>query len=91
MIEYDNVVSYAQENSVPFTTYASLTKSQEILDLIDREVREVNKKFARVEQIKKFALIDIQLTEEDEELTPTMKLKRKFVSEKFKDLIDAMY
>jgi long-chain acyl-CoA synthetase len=91
MIDYDNVVNYAQENSVPFTTYASLTRAQEILDLIDREVRAVNKKFARVEQIKKFSLIDIQLTAEDEELTPTMKLKRKLVSEKYKDLIDAMY
>jgi long-chain acyl-CoA synthetase len=91
MIDYDNVVNYAQENSVPFTTYASLTRAPEIIDLIDREVRKVNKKFARVEQIKKFSLIDIQLTDEDEELTPTMKLKRKFVSEKYKDLIDAMY
>ncbi|MFC1821492.1 AMP-dependent synthetase/ligase [Thermodesulfobacteriota bacterium] len=91
MIEYDNVVNYAQENSVPFTTYASLTRTQEVIDLIDREVREVNKKFARVEQVKKFALIDVQLTDEDEELTPTMKLKRKLVSEKYKDLIDAMY
>jgi long-chain acyl-CoA synthetase len=44
-----------------------------------------------VEQIKKFALIYVQLTDEDEELTPTMKLKRKFVSEKYKDMIDAMY
>ena len=52
---------------------------------------EVNKKFARVETIKKFRLIDIQLTTDDEEITPTMKLKRKFVNEKFKDVIEAMY
>jgi long-chain acyl-CoA synthetase len=44
-----------------------------------------------VETIKKFSLIDIQLTEDDEEITPTMKLKRKFVNEKFKDVIEAMY
>ena len=52
---------------------------------------EVNKKFARVETIKKFRLIDIQLTTDDDEITPTMKLKRKFVNEKFKDVIESMY
>jgi len=51
----------------------------------------VNKQFARVEQIKEFRLIENKLTAEDEELTPTMKLKRKLVNEKYKDLINAMY
>ena len=51
----------------------------------------VNKGFARVETIKKFRMIEHQLTAEDEELTPTMKLKRKFVNEKYKGLIDSMY
>jgi long-chain acyl-CoA synthetase len=91
MIDDENVMEYAQENRIPFTTYASLTKEPEIIKLIHNEVEEVNKKFARVETIKKFSLIDIQLTEDDEEITPTMKLKRKFVNEKFKDVIEAMY
>jgi long-chain acyl-CoA synthetase len=47
--------------------------------------------FSSVEQVKKFRLIDVLLTAEDEELTPTMKLKRSFVSEKYSDLIDSMY
>jgi long-chain acyl-CoA synthetase len=51
----------------------------------------VNKQFARVETIKKFHLIDELLTPEDEELTPTMKLKRAFVNRKYKNSIDAMY
>jgi long-chain acyl-CoA synthetase len=59
--------------------------------LIEKEVDEVNKKFARVETVKKFRLIDIILTTDDDEITPTMKLKRKFVNEKFKDLIESMY
>ncbi len=91
MIDDENVMEYAQENRIPFTTYASLTKEPEIIKLIHNEVEVVNKKFARVETIKKFSLIDIQLTEDDEEITPTMKLKRKFVNEKFKDVIEAMY
>jgi long-chain acyl-CoA synthetase len=91
MIDDENVMKFAQDNRVPFTTYASLTKAKEIIDLIQKEVDEVNKKFARVETIKKFKLIDIQLTTDDEEITPTMKLKRKFVNEKFKDVIESMY
>jgi long-chain acyl-CoA synthetase len=51
----------------------------------------VNTKFARVEQIKQFRLLDTQLTAEDDELTPTMKLKRKFVEKKYSDLIESMY
>ena len=51
----------------------------------------MNKRFARVETIKKFRLIEQQLTAEDDELTPTMKLKRKFVNEKYKELIEGMY
>lgn len=91
MIDDENVMKFAQDNRVPFTTYASLTKAKEIIELIEKEVDEVNKKFARVETVKKFRLIDIQLTTDDEEITPTMKLKRKFVNEKFKDVINSMY
>ena len=60
-------------------------------DLIWAEIERVNAGFARVETIKKFRLIEQQLTAEDEELTPTMKLKRKFVNEKYKTMIDGMY
>ena len=52
--------------------------------LIQTEIDKVNTKFARVEQIKQFRLLDTQLTAEDDELTPTMKLKRKFVEKKYK-------
>ena len=63
----------------------------EIQDLIQREIEAVNVNFARVETIKKFFLIERQLTPEDEELTPTMKLKRSFVNKRYAVEIDAMY
>ena len=59
--------------------------------LIQSELDRVNQKFARVEQLKKFFLLETQLTAEDEELTPTMKLKRKLVEKKYAAQIDAMY
>lgn len=89
--EEENIVDYAQENRIPFTTYASLTKRKEIIQLIDAEVQKVNEQLSRVEQIKKFALTDKVLDQDDDELTPTLKVKRKKVSEAYKDVIDSMY
>ena len=91
MIDQDNVEKFAQDQDVPFSNYASLTRAPEVQALIQTEIDRVNKKFARVEQIKKFFLLDTQLSAEDEELTPTMKLKRKLVQQKYAPQIDAMY
>jgi long-chain acyl-CoA synthetase len=91
MIDQENVEKYAQDHDVPFSNYASLTRAPEVQALIQSEIDRVNKKFARVEQIKKFFLLDTQLSAEDEELTPTMKLKRKLVQEKYSPQIEAMY
>ena len=91
MIDQDNVEKFAQDNDVPFSNYASLTHSEAVQALIQAELDRVNKKFARVEQIKKFFLLDTQLSAEDEELTPTMKLKRKLVEKKYMPQIEAMY
>ena len=91
MIDEENVMKHAQDNDIPFSNFESLCKSEEIVSLIDDEVNRVNKKFASVEQVKKFSLIDIQLTAEDDELTPTMKLKRKFINQKYGDIIESMY
>jgi long-chain acyl-CoA synthetase len=91
MIDHETVAQFAQERNVPFTNFASLCRAQEIQDLIWGEIERVNKQLARVETIKKFRLIEQILTPEDDELTPTMKLKRTFVNVKYKDVIDTMY
>ncbi|MEI7783481.1 MAG: long-chain fatty acid--CoA ligase [Betaproteobacteria bacterium] len=91
MIDQDNVEKFAQDREIPFSNYASLTRTPEVQELVQSEVDRVNAKFARVEQIKKFFLLDRQLSAEDEELTPTMKLKRKLVEKKYAEPIEAMY
>ncbi|MFN3548080.1 MAG: AMP-dependent synthetase/ligase [Mesorhizobium sp.] len=91
MIDQENVEKFAQERRVPFNDFRSLCAAQEVRDLIGGVVAETNSEFARVEQIKDFRLIDVLLTAEDEELTATMKLKRSFVEQKHKKLIDDMY
>ena len=91
MIDHETVAQFAQERNVPFTNFASLCRSREVQDLIWGEIERVNRQLARVETIKKFSLIEQILTAEDEELTPTMKLKRTYVNVKYKDVIDGMY
>ena len=91
MIDQENVTHYAQEHNVPFTNYTSLCHTSEVRSLIHNEVEKVNTMFAQVETIKKFDLIDQLLDPEDEELTPTQKLKRKVVTEKYSNLINQMY
>ena len=91
MIDQENVEKFAQDHKVPYSDFRSLCRSPEVVDLIRREVDQVNREFARVEQIKDFRLIDVLLTAEDEELTATMKLKRATVESRHKALIDDMY
>lgn len=91
VIDEDNVVKYAQDNKIQYTTYASLTQHPEIKKLIQKEVDSVNKTLANVETIKKFTILPKKLFVEDGEVTPTMKVKRKYINEAFKDLIEAMY
>jgi long-chain acyl-CoA synthetase len=91
MIDHETVAQFAQERNVPFSNFASLCRAPEVQDLIWSEIERVNRQLARVETIKKFRLIEQLLTPEDEELTPTMKLKRTFVNVKYKGLIDDIY
>jgi long-chain acyl-CoA synthetase len=91
MIDHDNVEQFAQAQAIPFGDYTSLCRAPAVQELIQSEIDKVNQQFARVESIKKFRLIEQKLSAEDEELTPTMKLKRKLVNEKYRKLIDGMY
>ena len=91
MIDEDNVVKYAQDNKIQFSTYKDLTQNPEIINLIQGEVDKVNETLSRVEQVKKFTVLPKKLYEEHGEVTPTMKVKRKYVNEAFSDLIEAMY
>ncbi|MFH2220457.1 MAG: AMP-binding protein [Pseudomonadota bacterium] len=91
LIDEDTVVKYAQDHKVQFSTYKDLTRSDGIRKLIQGEVDQVNETLARVEQIKRFTILPKKLYEEDGEVTPTMKVKRKYVNEAFSDLIEAMY
>ncbi len=91
VIDEENVVNYAQQLKIQYTTFASLTKSEEVVKLIQDEINKVNAQLARVENIRKFRILDKKLYTEDGEVTPTMKVKRKAINAQYKDLIESMY
>lgn len=90
-IEYENVAKWAQEKGLAYTTFKSLAQLPEVNELITSEVEEANKEFAQVEKVKKFRLLEKELDHDDDELTATLKLRRKTVYKKFGDIIDEMY
>ncbi len=91
LIDRDNVETWAQTQQVPFSDFRSLCQAEAVQSLIAAVVEDTNRRYAQVEQIKYFRLIDVLLTADDEELTATMKLKRAQVERKYRDLIDSMY
>jgi long-chain acyl-CoA synthetase len=91
VIDEDNCSKWAQDRRLPFTTFTDLTQSAEVRKLIGAEVEVVNRTLSSPEQVKKFVLLPKRLYQEDGEVTPTMKVKRRAIMEKFGDLIDTVY
>lgn len=91
VLDEDNVNKYAQDHKIPYATYAELATNKEIVELIEKEVNRINKNLARVEHVRKFTILSKKLYEEDGEVTPTMKVKRKYINQTYEDLIEAMY
>jgi long-chain acyl-CoA synthetase len=91
LIDEDNVAKYAQDHRIPFTTFADLTQNPEVRKLIGSEVAKVNQTLSNVETVKKFALLPRRFYEEDGDVTPTKKVKRRFIENRYKDLIDSLY
>jgi long-chain acyl-CoA synthetase len=83
--------NWAKENGVSFGSRADLCKDPKVNDLFAKEVEIYMKDYARVEQIRKFAVLETEWSQETDELTPTLKLKRRVINQKYKDVIEEMY
>ncbi len=90
-IEMDTVGDWALRRGLPYTTYRDLSEKPEVIELMEQVVAQTNEKFARVENIRKFALLPKELDHEDGELTATQKLKRSAMMDAFGDLVESMY
>jgi long-chain acyl-CoA synthetase len=91
LIDEDNVVTFAQDRRIPFATFADLTQRPEVHRLIQQEVDRVNRTLSQVESIKKFALLPRRFYEEEGDVTPTKKVKRRSVERRYADLIGSLY
>jgi long-chain acyl-CoA synthetase len=82
---------YAREKGIPFTSREELVARPEVVAFYELRIRSINDGLASYEQIKRFTLVPREFTQEGGELTPTLKIKRRFVEQKYRALIDAMY
>ncbi len=90
-IDFGNVGNWAEEKKIAYTTYTDLSQQPEVEDLIRGEIKEVNKQLPQPMQLVHFILLYKLLDADDEELTRTGKVRRKFVFQQYRDLIEAMY
>ncbi len=89
-LDPEEAVAYAKDHDLPEDP-TQLATSPEIRKVIEDHVDEINKKFARVEQVKKISILPRDLSQEDGELTPTLKVKRAVVTQKHEKEIDELY
>lgn len=90
-IDFGNVGNWAEARKIPYTTYTDLSQQPTVENLIRGEVREVNKQVPKHMQLVKIILLYKLLDADDEELTRTGKVRRKFVFQQYQNLINAMY
>jgi long-chain acyl-CoA synthetase len=92
-IEFETVSDWATRRNIAYAGFTSLTRAPEVVELIGREITTANRNLARVEQIKAFRIIPKVLDpeEEGEPITPTRKIKRRFMYQKFRDMVESMY
>jgi long-chain acyl-CoA synthetase len=91
LIDEDNVTKFAQDHRIPFTTFQDLTQNPEVVRLIAGEVDKVNRTVSQVETIKRFALLPRRFYEEEGDVTPTKKVKRRALEQRYADLIASLY
>lgn len=90
-IDFGNVGNWAEDRKIPYTTYTDLSQQPLIEELIRDEIRGVNRQLPGHMRLQKIILLYKELDADDEEVTRTGKVRRKFVFEQYRELIEAMY
>jgi long-chain acyl-CoA synthetase len=89
-LDEEEIVPWAREQGLP-TDIASLAREPKVQELIQAELDAANRNYAQVEQVKRFFILDHDLSQETGELTPTLKVKRNIVNEKYAEKFDELY
>ncbi len=90
-LNQEYVIQYAQGKGILYGEYSELVKNEQIQKLVAEAVNQLNSHLAQYETIKKYHVLPKEFTVEDGDLTPSMKVKRKQVCQKFRAEVDAMY
>lgn len=89
--DFEAVKEYADTHKIRYDKVEDLVKDEEIYKMLNSEMDKIQKKLANYERVRKFVLLDKPFTIESGEITPSLKLKRKYIEERYQDLIDQMY
>ena len=88
---FDQLKQWCKENGMAYTTNAEMVENKNVINRFREEVNAYNKFFGDYEQVKRFKLLDHEWTIESGELTPSLKIRRKVIAERYKDLIDSLF
>ena len=88
---FDALETWAGENDVDASDISTLVTTREVQQLIQQEIRDRLSDFADFEQVRRFVLLEKEFSQEEDEMTPTLKLKRNVIMEKYNDMIEGMY
>jgi len=90
-IDFEVVGKWAEKRGIPYTSYTDLSRKREVYDLIYKEVERVNSGLPAATRLQKYVLLHKELDPDDEEMTRTRKVRRRYIAEKYADIIEAFY
>ncbi len=90
-LDFEQIKEYADSHGIQYDSLEELAKDPQIEELIKKEIEERNRQLASYETIKKFVILPSDFTIETGELTPSLKMKRKVILNKYKELLDSLY
>ncbi len=90
-LDEEEIVPWAEAQGLPEDIPTLSRPNPQVIEMIQAELDKANAKYAQVEQVKKFFILEHDLTQETGELTPTLKVKRNIVNEKYADRFDSLY
>ncbi len=90
-IDFPNLGQWAEMHRIPYTTFVDLSQKPEVYELIKKDIMAINRRLPERQRIRRFALLHKELDADDAELTRTRKLRRKEVSQRYHDMIEALY
>lgn len=90
-LDENEIIKFARDQKILYKDFGDLTKKEEVIDLVNHLIKEKNKNLASFESVKKFRILEEELDQDKDEVTPTLKVKRKVIISNYENLINEMY